>query len=65
MAGEGDCFGGVRGARWLAGKDKSFCGQCVPSRIEKCARQNKDTCVVKDFGGQWCVCCAARDGNVD
>ena len=55
---------GVRGARWLAGEKTSRCSAGVCLRKEAREAEQKDVCVVQDFGGQQCLCCAARDKNV-
>ena len=46
LEGRGIALWGVRGARWLAGKDESlFWGQCV-CRAERSTRGRTKTCVL-------------------
>ena len=64
VAGGGNCFVGSSGCEVVGGERQVVVLEAVCAETGKRASENKDACVVQDFGGQRCVRCAARGRNV-
>ena len=53
---------GSSGCEVAGGEKTRRCsGGSVAEEREAREAEQKDVCVVQDFGGQQCVCCAVRD----